>query len=69
MQVASPNCPLAEMILMAPRADAITPSFGALFTDEPLPVDGFITLDPSRHGFGVTLNRDELGLVRPYARD
>ena len=36
-----------------------------LFTDEPLPRDGFIDL-PDRPGFGVTLNRE--GLVRPYPR-
>jgi L-rhamnonate dehydratase len=36
-----------------------------MFTDEPLPKDGFIDL-PDRPGFGVTLCRDSLH--RPYPR-
>ena len=38
---------------------------GNLFLDEPLPKDGYITLNPNKHGFGVTLNPD-LKLRRPY---
>eukprot|EP00731_Ephydatia_muelleri_P036122 Em0202g12a len=47
------------------EADKIVPYFGGLFTDEPLPENGFVTL-PDRPGFGVTLNRDSLH--RPYPR-
>ena len=43
----------------------VVPYFGSLFSDEPLPKDGFIDL-PDRPGFGVTLVRD--GLHRPWAR-
>ena len=41
---------------------------GNLFIDEPLPENGYIDLDPSKPGFGVTLNRNELKLVRPCPR-
>ena len=31
-------------------------SFGDLFLDEPMPVDGYVSLDATKPGFGVTLN-------------
>ena len=65
LQYAFTNCPLAEYINLSPKADKIVPYFGGLFSDEPLPNDGFIDL-PDRPGFGVTLNRE--GLKRPYPR-
>ncbi|XP_013408765.1 uncharacterized protein LOC106172549 [Lingula anatina] len=65
LQYAFSNCPLAEFINLSPKADKIIPYFGDLFTDEPLPKDGFIDL-PDRPGFGVTLRKDQL--VRPYPR-
>ena len=43
------------------------PLFGDLFTDEPLPVNGYLELS-DKPGFGVTLNREGLKLVRPYPR-
>ena len=65
LQYAFCNCPLAEFINLSPNSDVISPYFGGLFTDEPLPKDGFIDL-PDRPGFGVTLIRDNLH--RPYER-
>lgn len=65
LQYAFQNCPLAEFINLSPNADEITPYFGGLFPDEPLPKDGFIDL-PDRPGFGITLNRDKIS--RPYVR-
>mmetsp|Transcript_15576 Transcript_15576/g.23053 ORF Transcript_15576/g.23053 Transcript_15576/m.23053 type:complete len:207 (+) Transcript_15576:711-1331(+) len=65
LQYAFTNCPVAELINLSPQADRITPYFGGLFLDEPLPKDGFIDL-PDKPGSGVTLNRE--GLKRPYAR-
>ena len=59
------QCPLAEFINLSPNSDVISPYFGGLFPDEPLPANGFIDL-PDRPGFGVTLCRD--GLQRPYPR-
>ena len=38
-----------------PNADKIVPYFGNLFTDEPLPIDGYIDLDPKKPGTWVTL--------------
>jgi len=65
LQYAFQNCPLAEFINLSPEADKITPYFGGLFPDEPLPKDGFIDL-PDRPGFGITLNREKIS--RPYER-
>lgn len=65
LQYAFANCPLAEFINLAPKADVLAPYFGGLFADEPMPKDGFIDL-PDRPGFGVTLVRDNLH--RPYER-
>eukprot|EP00039_Didymoeca_costata_P019278 m.336905 g.336905 ORF g.336905 m.336905 type:complete len:447 (-) comp17993_c0_seq1:82-1422(-) len=65
LQYAFRNCPVAEFINLSPKADKITPYFGGLFPDEPLPKDGFIDL-PDRPGFGMTLKRD--GLQRKYPR-
>lgn len=65
LQYAFQNCPVAEFIDVSPKADTISPYFGGLFLDEPLPADGFIDL-PDRPGFGVTLCRDTLR--RPYQR-
>ena len=51
--------------MLSPKADKIVPLFGNLFTNEPLPKDGYIVL-PDRPGFGVELNREELNLRRPF---
>jgi len=67
LQFANVNSPIAEMIMMAPKADKIVPAFGSLFKDEPLPVDGWMDL-PTKPGWGVELNREGLKLVRPYPR-
>jgi L-rhamnonate dehydratase len=56
LQFAFQNCPMGELIVLAPQADKIWPLFGSLFLDEPMPVDGYISLDASKPGFGVTLN-------------
>jgi len=55
---------MAEFLNLSPKSDKIIPYFGSVFTDEPLPKDGFIDL-PDRPGFGVTLNRQ--GLKRVHA--
>jgi len=65
LQYAFTNCPMAEYLVMSPNADKIDPLFGKLFLDEPLPKDGYLELDPTKFGFGVTLN-PEVKLVRPY---
>ncbi len=67
LQYAMPNAPYAEFLVMSPAADEIVPLFGDLFVDEPLPKDGFLDL-PDKPGWGVELNRNNLKLVRPYAR-
>lgn len=33
---------MAEFLIMSPKADCIQPLFGDLFTDEPLPKNGYI---------------------------
>jgi L-rhamnonate dehydratase len=64
MQYAFSNCPIAEFLVMSPRADELVPLFGELFTDEPMPKNGYLELN-DKPGWGVTLN-DGLNLVRPY---
>ena len=59
MQYAFANCPMAEFLVMSPKADKIVPLFGSLFLDEPLPKDGFIEIS-DEPGWGVQLNRDVL---------
>lgn len=51
-----PNSPFCEYIANSPDGKAIHPSFGDLFLDEPLPVNGVVTLDENKYGFGMTLN-------------
>jgi L-rhamnonate dehydratase len=69
LQLAFPNCPIAECLIMSPEADRVVPYFGKLFTNEPLPKDGYVSLDPTRPGFGVDLNRKGLTLRRPHAHE
>jgi L-rhamnonate dehydratase len=84
LHICFPNCPMAEFLIMSPKADSIGEDkihilrhlfrsrslnsflgsllspvsfFGDLFTDEPLPKDGYIELAHDKPGFGVTLNR------------
>ena len=64
LQYAFPNLPMAEFLVLAPDGDNVSPYFGQLFLDEPVPVNGWITLDPHKYGFGVTLNKSILR--RPY---
>ncbi|UJR10368.1 hypothetical protein I4U23_014573 [Adineta vaga] len=66
LQYAFPNLPMSEFILLAPDGASISPYFGHLFDDEPLPQDGWVNLDPNKPGFGVTLKKTHLH--RPYAR-
>ena len=58
---------LAEFMMISEQADAIEPNFGVVFKNEPLPVDGYITL-PDSPGFGLELNHDALHLERPYSQ-
>jgi len=65
LQFANQNCPMAEFLIMSPKADEIVPLFGNLFDDEPLPKNGYLDL-PDKPGWGVELNREKLKLKRPY---
>lgn len=69
LQICFPNCPMAEFLVMSPKADKIVSYFGDLFIDEPLPKDGYVNLPHDKPGFGVTLNREGLNMKRPYPRD
>jgi len=66
LQQAFTNCPIAEFLVMSPKADELVPIFGGLFKSEPLPKDSFIDL-PETPGWGVELN-DGLKLIRPYRK-
>ena len=52
---------------MSENADSIDPNFGDMFIEEPLPVDGYVTLPHDKPGWGLTLNKEKLNLVRPYS--
>jgi L-rhamnonate dehydratase len=66
LQVAFPNCPLAEFVMLAPRGDQIAPISRGLLIDEPLPQNGCIVLS-DKPGWGVDLNRTDFQLRRPCA--
>lgn len=67
LQISNTNCPMAEFLIMSPKADTIVPLFANLFKNEPLPKDGYFDI-PDTPGWGVELNRDKLKLHRPHAR-
>jgi len=67
MAMAFESINLAEFMMMSEQGDSIEPNFGSVFTNEPLPENGYITLSDTP-GFGLELNREALGLVRPYDR-
>jgi L-rhamnonate dehydratase len=50
--------------MMAPQADRVEPMFSPLFTNEPVPVDGQVSLGDAP-GFGVDLN-PAIAWSRPY---
>lgn len=65
MAMAFAEITVAEFMMMSEKADKIWPNFGTVFVEEPLPVDGYITLS-NKPGFGLELNKEKLHLVRPY---
>lgn len=65
LQYAFTNCPVAEFLVMSPKADEIVPLFGNLFKNEPLPKNGYLEL-PDKPGWGVELN-NSLKRIRPYS--
>ncbi len=67
MASALENVPMAEFMMMSERGDRIESNFGAMFLNEPLPVNGYIELSNSP-GFGLVLNREAMQLTRPYHR-
>ena len=59
--MANTNSPYAEYLSVG-KGDAIQPVF-AVLEGEPLPVNGKVTLDLNKPGFGVELKRE---LLAPY---
>jgi L-rhamnonate dehydratase len=64
-QVCFPNTPYAEFLMLSPKGDVAVPQFGGLFSGEPLPINGGITLG-TEPGFGISLNRNAANLLRPF---
>ena len=62
---AQTNCPFSEFIIWGEEGNRIEPVFRGLFTNEPMPENGRIRLT-DRPGWGMTLNRNELSLERPF---
>ena len=54
LQLSHTNCPMAEFLMMSPKADVIVPLFGNLFVDEPLPSNGYLDV-PEKPGWGVRI--------------
>ncbi|WP_020650203.1 L-rhamnonate dehydratase [Solimonas variicoloris] len=62
------NSPFAEFLMMAPKADEVVPMFHPLLLDEPVPLNGRLSLAAlDKPGFGVRLN-PACTLHRPYPR-
>jgi L-rhamnonate dehydratase len=60
------NSPFAEFLMMAPKADQVTPMFHPQLLDEPVPENGRMRVSAlDKPGFGVRLN-PECALHRPY---
>ena len=66
MCMAFPSVPLAEFLVMSEQADVLTPNFGSMFVEEPMPVDGYVTLPADKPGWGLAFNKAALHLVRPF---
>ena len=49
--------PMSEFLLFVSDGTSLSPYFGDLFLDEPLPKDGWVDLGPNKSGFGVTLDK------------
>jgi len=64
-QVAFPNTPYAEFLMLSPKGDVAIPQFAGLFKKEPLPEKGVIKLG-EEPGFGIDLDRDSTNLIRPF---
>lgn len=55
--ISQPNTPYQEYLANSPDGKSVLPVFGDLFTDEPMPIHGYLTTaDLDKPGFGLTLN-------------
>ena len=68
MCMAFPNVPMAEFLVMSEDADALVPNFGSMFVEEPMPVNGYVSLPTDKPGWGLELNKKALGLKRPFGQ-
>jgi L-alanine-DL-glutamate epimerase-like enolase superfamily enzyme len=55
--IASTLTPFNEFINLHPKATEVVPIFGKMFTNEPVPIKGEVTLT-DLPGFGAELNED-----------
>ncbi len=55
--ISSPLTPFNEFINLSPKGDQIVPVFGKIFTNEPVPVNGEVTLT-DKPGFGAEFNQE-----------
>jgi L-rhamnonate dehydratase len=59
------HTPFCEYVNMSQNGDKLVPLFGTMFSGDPLPENGAVKLG-DEPGFGLTLNRSELKLERPF---
>jgi len=64
--ITQPHTHFCEYVNMSATGDQLIPLFGDMFTGDPLPVNGVVTLTDAP-GFGLTLNRSAVTLERPFA--
>lgn len=62
---AQPGTVFVEYLNTSPAGDRIVPVLGRLFSGEPLPEQGVITLSDSP-GWGLSIDKEKLTLRRPY---
>ncbi len=55
--ISSTLTPFNEFINLSPKGDEIVPVFGKIFTNEPVPVNGEVTLS-DKPGFGAEFNKE-----------
>ncbi|KAF2091021.1 L-rhamnoate dehydratase-like protein [Saccharata proteae CBS 121410] len=69
--VAQPHSPFQEYLANSPDGQSVLPVFGDLFTNEPIPIKGFLEVkELDRPGFGLEINPrarlvDAEGVLRP----
>lgn len=63
--VTQPLTPFVEYLVTSPKGDQLRPVLGDMFSGEPVPENGSITLKDTP-GWGLALDREAVQLRQPY---